>query len=625
MRKSISSTFHFTIIQILIVGVLFCISDTSVAQNNPFREYTNPDEIVTFDRSTSYPEAIEVINQFVQEYENKFIVDLSGYTGSIGVSLPPMHWKDALNYILRIQNLKLVQEPEYYEIRQFTQQELADSEGGDSGEGAGGSSSGLPDADLLANIDTREVRINATFFEGNRRALQEIGIDWSTLTNDVPANIQDFVGSGASATIPQTAFSDQFVSVNSANANQVSQNVFNALVNLGEIGPGISVQALFSTFESNNLGSIIATPSIKVIDGQEGKIQDGQDFSVKQRDFAGNVTDEFFSTGTILTVTPTIIDYNDSTFIHLDILAERSNAQPDAVSTIIRKQEVETKTLLLDGEATAVAGLYTTSETKVRRGVPILKDLPGWFFGLKYLFGYNSTDRIENELVIIIQAELEKTLAERMEEKMVSKGTILSNTRNRFRNEMDYVIEQEEPQYPVRDDEPDTSTVTSDPEELQMKDEDEAKEEENVVPEQTEVEADTLNQEQQEDLKELSMPIKDPELMVVVPKAFDLNEYLRKREQGEIEEENNTDLQYFVIGGSFIVPQNATNFSNTLDEQGYETRILFHSSSRFNYVAYYAFSDFDEAVEVTRRMRKEENPGTWLFTLQPDIEFKKDN
>lgn len=68
------------------------------------------------------------------------------------------------------------------------------------------------------------------------------------------------------------------MSVSSSNANQVSQSVFNALVNLGEIGPGISVQALFSTFESNNLGSIIATPSIKVVDGEEGKIQDGQDF-----------------------------------------------------------------------------------------------------------------------------------------------------------------------------------------------------------------------------------------------------------------------------------------------------------------------------------------------------------
>jgi len=604
----------FGVSLLLIFFTQIFAQNVNAQTKNPFREYTNPDEIVTFDRSTSYTEAIEIFNQFAQEYENKFIVDLSGYTGSIGVSLPPMYWKEALDYILKIQNLQLVVKPDYYEIivPQVTSE-------GSSGSAQDGATSGEGTPEILANIDTREVRINATFFEGNKRALAEIGIDWSTLTNNVPANVQDYIGADASESIPQTAFADQFVSVSSSNANQVSQSVFNALVNLGEIGPGISVQALFSTFESNNLGSIIATPSIKVVDGEEGKIQDGQDFSVKQRDFAGNVTDEFFSTGTILTVTPTIIDYNDSTFIHLDIAAERSNAQPDAVSTVIRKQEVTTKTLLLDGEATAVAGLYTTSETQIRRGVPILKDLPGWFFGLKYLFGYNSTDKIENELVIIIQAELEKTLSERMSDKLRTKGSILSDERNRFRNEMDYVMDKPDPVIiPVRDDEPDTTTVTS--EEIKgMETPKEQVEEEKPIKKQEE-----LTENQKEELKNLSMPIKDPELMVVVPKAFDLNEYLAKRERGEIQEDN-SDLKYFVIGGSFIVPKNASNFSSTLDSQGFESRILFHPGTRFNYVAYYAFSDYDEAVETTKRMRKEGDPGTWLFTLQPEIEFKEEN
>ena len=601
----------------VILALPFLQSSSLVAQTqNPFREYTNPDEIVTFDRSTSYVEAIEIINQFVQEYENKFIVDLSGYSGSIGVSLPPMHWKEALNYILAIQNLELVEKPDYYEIVV----PAVETNGGNQQNAQGTIGGAGAMEEPLADIDTREVRINATFFIGNKRALAEIGIDWSTLTNNVPANIQDFVSEDGNESIPQTAFANQFVSVNSVNASQVSQNVFNALVNLGEIGPGISVQALFSTFESNNMGSIIATPSIKVIDGKEGKIQDGQDFSVKQRDFAGNVTDEFFSTGTILTVTPTVIDYNDSTFIHLDIIAERSNAQPDAVSTIIQKQQVTTQTLLLDGEATAVAGLYTTTEAKIRRGVPFLKDLPAWFFGLKYLFGYNSTDRIENELVIIIQAELEKTLKERMDDKLKSKGTLLSNERDRFRNEMDYVIEKNDTEtFPVRDDEPDTTTVTSVPEKGR---------EVNVVEEKPEVIPESDNQEltkeQKEELKELSMPIKDPELMVVVPKAFDLDEFLAKREEGEIIEDN-SDQIYFVIGGSFIVPNNASEFSEILDAEGYDSRILFNPSTRFNYVAYYAFSDFDEAVEATRRMRIEGDPGTWLFTLEPEVEFKKQN
>lgn len=611
----------FSVVLLFVVAV----AQNATAQQNPLREYTNPDEIVTFDRNTNYIEAIEVINQFIQEYENKFVVDMSGFTGEIGVSLPPMHWKEALNYIVKIQKLQLVEKPDYYEITIPTV-DTGRNTSNVTQSNAGNQTIATNPDDILANIDTREVRINATFFEGNRRALAEIGIDWSTLTNNVPANLQNYVGTGASESVPQTAFTDQFVSINSANANQVSQNVFNALVNLGEVGAGISVQALFSTFESNNLGSIIATPSIKVIDGEKGKIQDGQDFSVKQRDFAGNVTDQFFSTGTILTVTPNIINYNDSTFIHLDIIAERSNAQPDAVSTIIRKQQVTTKTLLIDGEATAVAGLYTTSETKIRRGVPFLKDLPAWFFGLKYLFGYNSTDRIENELVIVIQAELEKPLSQRMNEKLQSKSTILSNERDRFRNEMDYVIEKEEPVFPIKDYSSEIPINSQNVVEIEAPIKTTPSENPSSQPEQKqETEIKELTPQQKEELKSLSMPIKNPELMVVVPKAFNLDEYLKKRENGDVKEEVSPLGQYFVIGGSFIVPKNAIEFEKILDKEGYDSRVLFNPSTRFNYVAYYSFDDYEKAVETTKRMRRDVNPGTWLFTLQPQVEFKTQN
>ncbi|MEZ4699541.1 MAG: hypothetical protein R2834_04360 [Rhodothermales bacterium] len=61
--------------------------------------------------------------------------------------------------------------------------------------------------------------------------------------------------------------------------------------------------------------------------------------------------------------------------------------------------------LLLDGEQTVIGGLYTTQKTITRRGVPILKDLPLRFFGLRYLFGYSQFDSAY-ELLIIIQARL---------------------------------------------------------------------------------------------------------------------------------------------------------------------------------------------------------------------------
>ncbi|SMO35492.1 type II and III secretion system protein [Gracilimonas mengyeensis] len=566
---------------------------------DPLREYTNPEEVVTFDRNTSYTEAIEVINTFAQEFDDKFIVDNTARSGELGVNLPPMHWKDALRYILRFENLQLTEYEDFYEISVPKEEANVSKQANATGVGQ--------QSEILATTDTREVRINATFFEGNKRALQEIGIDWSTLTSDIPENLSEFVSGEGGETVPSSTLNDQFVAVNSFNASSVSQNAFNAMVNFGEFGPGISVQALFSAFEADNLGKVLATPSIKVVDGQEGNIQVGQDFSIKQRDIAGNVTDNFVSTGTILTVTPNIITQGDTSFIYLDLEVERSTAQPDVVSTIVNKQEATTSAILMDGESTYVAGLYRTEETSVRRGVPILKDLPGWFFGLRYLFGYNSNDYLENELIIIVQAELIEPVKTRISNKLETKRDVLNSTRDRMRNDLDRVFESAESPFPPEDDAAAKSQDSV------------AAEEEVLEPEVTETETTDepeLTEEQQEMAEELSMPVEHPELMMVVPKAFDLNEFLERQQNGEVVEETDSDLKYFVIGGSFLVPRNAQNFKETLAEEGWDTRILFNPETRFNYVAYEGFSDFDEAVERTLELRGSINDEAWLFTLR---------
>lgn len=636
MKKMAMKFYQITFYCICIGIWLVPFTTTEVfAQDEYPREYTDPNQIIAFDRSTPYVEAMEVINQFLQEYNNKFIIDQSGAGGDIGVNLPAMHWEDALKFILRIKGLGTREFDDYVEIVPLSELEAeAAASNASTSNQATNPNAGAGSDDY--NLETREIRINATFFEGNKRALQEIGIDWSTLTSNVPDNINEIVtgeGIDPDAGVPQgTDFTDQFVSVNSFNASGVSQNVFNALVNLGEVGPGIRVQALFSAFEADNIGDVIASPSVKVIDGQEGRIQVGQDFSIKQRDIAGNVTDQFFSTGTILTATPRLIEVNDTTFIHLELQVERSSALPDAVSTIINKQTANTQALLLDGEATSIAGLYRTEENKVRRGVPILKDLPPWFFGLRYLFGYNSNDYVENELIIIVQAKLEESLEERLAKRTFdSQRTVLENTKEVHRNALDRVFEnpfatsidvdttdqvpaQEMPERlgenPETEAEPDSSITET---VMQPADVDKTPEMVENTPDQTTPEE--LTDEQKKLAEELSMPVDNPELMVVVPRAFSLDEYLTQKENGtEVMDETSKDLRFFVIGGSFIVQNNADRFHKGLVDLGYDSKILFHPESRFNFVAYQGFTNFEEAVNYLQEAKAELNSEAWLFT-----------
>ncbi len=612
-----------------ILGICM-IAGTAYGQDSMPREYTNPDEVISFDRQTPYQDAVEVLGMFAQDFENRFLIDRTGYTGNIGLNLPPMHWKDALNYILRVQNMTLHQEPDLYEIltRDQVAERRAPSDVADPADPA------APAMERIANTRTREVRINATFFEGSRRALREVGVDWSTLTSGIPQNLRDFVTEQGNEQIPDQ-FDSRFVSVNAAGAQSVSQNVFNSLINFGDIGAGIEVQALFSAFEADNLGEVLATPSVKVMDGQEGRIQVGEDFSIKQRDFAGNVTDQFFSTGTILTVTPQIIDYQDTTFVYLELEVERSSAQPDPVSTVISKEEASTHSLLLPGESTVIAGLYRTDRSEVRRGIPILKDLPPWFFGLRYLFGFNSTDISQSELIVLVQAELEESIPQRMARDLRSKRDLLESQQNRHREEMDYIsgeafqssffeepaaerdLDPTEPEPEVEEDpqpaaEPEPRTQP-DPEPEPAQEE---------IEEADEVEADEPVEEELSEEEEREMRLRAAEF-----ERQDLARYAGEFRAVEMEnmDENYSNLLFYTIGGSFRERGNAERLYRNFQQEGYEAHILHQPITGFYFVAYAGFENLEEAIIYTRNIQSDVQREAWLSTIMTEERLEWNN
>ena len=668
------------IISSFVLSVCFLLGTMPVKGQDrlPVREYTNPDEVITFDRSTPFIRALDVINQFAQKYAGKIIIDRTETTGSVGITIPPMHWRDALELMLEAKYLQLIERRDYFEIvpaRGQTTQAVA-----------GGQQRAAMLPDTAITTESKEVRINAIFFEGNRRALQEIGVDWSTLTENVPDNLGSFVnqqqggsgggggggggggqGGGQQGQLPDVNnFDGPFVSVNNKGAQSVSQNVFNSVINFGDVfGSGISVQALFSAFEADNLGEILASPSVKVLEGEEGHIQVGQDFSIKQRDFAGNVTDQFFSVGTILNVTPQIIEQEDTTFIHLDIEAERSSAQPDPVSTIINKQNATTQALLLNHEATVIAGLYRTEASEVRRGIPILKDLPAWFFGLRYIFGYNSKDYQTRELVIIIQASIEPGIEDRMRrDRIPDKFEILKQERKRIQNDIKrYRDSGKDDVTPVRgeidslesedmrDDE--MSSVDAAPDGINKADKAELR---NKV-EALEQELQDMRQQQiayrQSSESETGKSIangskssieKDspqagrPEMERGITETPDKSDKATDEQQGEpsvTEEEpiaqdtspassgtfKNIDgsdgaYNYYVIAGSFKNENNAQSLLNKLLDEGYNAQVLKKEAQSFYMVAYSGYKRWEYAKDAYDEIRSGDNDKAWIYKME---------
>jgi type IV pilus assembly protein PilQ len=241
-------------------------------------------------------------------------------------------------------------------------------------------------------VETRQIKISATAFTVDKAFLIALGIDWSTL---IGGEVRGNVSFSGAQKIPSDLFE--------ISAGQtLSNDQFT-----------IDIGAMLKTIESNQLGKVLAKPSILVTSGKKGNIQVGQDFSVKAVDQAGNTTEAFYSAGIILSVEPKILIEDDETVIQLVVTVERSSVVPGSLTTVINKSVSTTDLVMYNGEETVIGGLFHTEEVVERSGIPFLKDLPWWFLGIRYLTGYDKKEVNERELVIILKAEIMEKAIER--------------------------------------------------------------------------------------------------------------------------------------------------------------------------------------------------------------------
>jgi len=381
---------QFTSIIFLVVFGLE-VAQSQTQQQFPAQPY-RPEELVSFNPNVPFNTAMDILNSFSQRYENRLLIDSKVRTKPIGVSVENMHWKRALEYILRANLLKYAARDRYYEVQDMIDtQQPADPQ------------------ENAVNVATREVEINAVFFQADYETLHEMGIDWTTFKN----------GSVTMQTFGASNVGKEYLRASSKGVLQGK-------------GIRIRVETLLRLFESKNRGEVLARPQIRVIDGQKGKIKVGKNFYLILQDFAGNSRYTEYEAGVILTVTPKIYGRSDSTFIYLDILAERSDVQPDAFGPTKSITEGSTRVLLLNGEETVLAGLLSHETQSLRRGVPLLKDLPL----LKYLFGYNYKNVLKKELVILLEARIVPTLLSRRNAPPVDLQRYLERERQEFKKLM---------------------------------------------------------------------------------------------------------------------------------------------------------------------------------------------
>lgn len=361
------------------------------------KEVEQENGLISLSKNVTFDDAMSIFDSLFRKKENRRLLNLTDITEPIGFNIEKIHWKSAFSSILHNKQIELEEHEDIYIIRKTEKP--------------------IPDKDIkyLDNI-----LIEATFFEADYNILRELGVDWSTV---VDGRVQ--------------------VSADLRSSGQVTQDLLT--IRGGDTftrgTTTVDINTLFRAFAASDKGHIISRPQITVLSGETGNVQDGIDYTilVPGRTAAGEEVAQAHEvqvqSGTIVDVTPVvIIDEDGEKAIDLTIKVERSSAAPDATGYSKTTAEVVSKKILYDGEETVIGGLITRERVSVRNGIPFLKDLPWWVFGIRYLTGYDRAQFSNKELIILIRATILPSVEQRRRI-----GRDVSEDIDKQRREMDEV------------------------------------------------------------------------------------------------------------------------------------------------------------------------------------------
>jgi type IV pilus assembly protein PilQ len=429
--------------------LLFAQTEQSVLRAAKGKEGTDPNSIVSIKADVAYNKTIQMLGEMSKKRDGKILIDRSSMRDKdapIGINIESMYWKDALELILRSNKLWYNDNPDYMEI--VTIEELNRQAAGATRKEEPRSQSQqqallpkditqpgmpiqLPVAVVPKEVDsseviakTREITISTVFFELNTKKVAESGISFSFFRGNnlnLGVNLH-----GAEQMVNQYT-----------NTGGTTSPYYG--VTATPSGLSVDMSAAMAIFETNQLGEVIARPQITVRSGASANIQIGQDFSVLEKDFSGNTVSKFYPTGTILTVRPRVYKFKGVDFIDLNYNVEKSSVTTSATATsIIDREKAEGSLLLINGEEGYVGGMYNNQVTTSRTGVPILKDLPWWVFGLRYIFGYEYESVTKRELIVLMKAELVPLIEDRAAAaQKTGKKDVLQETRKDIQKDID--------------------------------------------------------------------------------------------------------------------------------------------------------------------------------------------
>jgi len=240
---------------------------------------------------------------------------------------------------------------------------------------------------IVAQLDipVRQVMIEARIVEANVDYDKSLGVRWGgSIQNKGNWNVSG-VGNGADA-----SSGSPFVDLGAANNSSG--------IGIAFITDNVLLDLELTAMEKTGNGEIVSQPKVVTSDKETAKILKGTEIPYQEASSSGATSVSFKEASLSLEVTPQITPDNR---IIMEVKVTKD--EPDYLNKVqdvppIKKNEVNAKVLVNDGETIVIGGVFSNTQSKVVDKVPFLGDVPY----LGRLFRRDVVSEKKSELLVFL-------------------------------------------------------------------------------------------------------------------------------------------------------------------------------------------------------------------------------
>ncbi|MGG7671131.1 type IV pilus secretin PilQ family protein [Pseudomonas sp. WC2] len=248
---------------------------------------------------------------------------------------------------------------------------------------------------IVAQLDipVRQVMIEARIVEANVDYDKSLGVRWGGSVQNKGNWNTSGVSNGSSTTIGtpgSTSTNSPFVDMGTVNNTSG--------IGIAFITDNVLLDLELTAMEKTGNGEIVSQPKVVTSDKETAKILKGTEIPYQEASSSGATSVSFKEASLSLEVTPQITPDNR---IIMEVKVTKD--EPDYLNKVqdvppIKKNEVNAKVLVNDGETIVIGGVFSNTQSKVVDKVPFLGDVPY----LGRLFRRDVVSEKKSELLVFL-------------------------------------------------------------------------------------------------------------------------------------------------------------------------------------------------------------------------------